>query len=137
MTRHKGDWHLTNAKWIAKQREPPRGSRQSRGRRVNIATCVVSATRDQGHDRKLSQLENTSRRMSPQEARIDSRMPTPDLGSSKLRRQQPQREWIDSAFAIIQRRGLVRSQTVGECRALFTPKAFLNSDCNRQREDLV
>jgi hypothetical protein len=111
----------------------PRPTRQYR----HMRSLGGHATRDQGYDRKLSQLEHALRRMSSQGARVDSRMPTPDLESSKVRRQQLQREWVDSAFAIVQRRGLVRSQTVRECRALFTPNAFFNRDCDRQREDLV
>jgi hypothetical protein len=111
----------------------PRPSRKHRQMRGGARYSM----RGEGFDRKLNQLENALRRMSPREARFDSRMPTPDHEASKLRRQQIQRLWADSAFSIVQKRGLVRGQTVRECRALFTPKAFLNGDCERQREDIV
>jgi hypothetical protein len=112
------------------RQRPSRKQRHVRGDRRHTM-------RGQDYDRKLNQLDNALRRMSPRETRLDSRMPTPDLEAPKLRRQQMLREWVDLAFATVQKRGLVRIQTVRECRALFTPKAFLNGDCDHQREDTV
>jgi hypothetical protein len=115
-------------------RMPPRRTRKH-GRRHGIAE---RPTRGQGHDRTLDQLEQALRRMPQWEARRDSGLATVDLDTVRLRRMQKQkREWVSLAFAVVQQRGLVKRSTAQECRALFTPKAFLNSNHDQQRDDIL
>jgi hypothetical protein len=72
------------------------------------------------------------------EARRDSGLATVDLDTVRLRRMQKQkREWVSLAFAVVQQRGLVKRSTAQECLALFTPKAFLNSNHDQQRDDIL